>query len=107
MKISADSGPSGNHILLCPIWFFRMPVSPKLKEMRLTLYPCMPFNSYTSYVHCNILFLTRAGHSLYLPGGFRPQYGRHIYVHPSQGSNLQPPDQTVNALTTELWRRTE
>ena len=55
MKISADSGPSGNHILLCPIWFFRMPASPKLKEMRLTLHPCMPFNSYTSYVHCNIL----------------------------------------------------
>ena len=55
MKISADSGPSGNHILLCPIWFFRMPASPKLKEMRLTLYPCMPFNSNTSYVHCNIL----------------------------------------------------
>ena len=67
MKISADSGPSGNHILLCPIWFFRMPASPKLKEMglkRLTLYPCMPFNSYTLdktgickliHVHCNIL----------------------------------------------------
>ena len=47
MKISADSGPSGNNILLCPIWFFRMPASTKLKEIRLTLYPCMPLNSYT------------------------------------------------------------
>ena len=46
MKTSAVSGPSGNHILLCPIWFFRMPASTKLKEMRLTLYPFMPFNSY-------------------------------------------------------------
>ena len=35
MKISADSDP---------IWFFRMPASPKLKEIRLTLYPCISLN---------------------------------------------------------------
>ena len=51
-------------------------------------------------------FLNRAGHSHYLPGGSRPQYGRHIYVRPSQGSNPGPPDQTAEAQTTELSRRT-
>ena len=49
-------------------------------------------------------FLTGAGHSLYLPGRSRSQYGRHIYVRPSQGSNPRPPHQTAEALTTELWR---
>ena len=48
---------------------------------------------------------TGAGHSLYLPGGSRPQYGRHIYVRPSQGLNPRPPHQTAEALTHELWRQ--
>ena len=47
--------------------------------------------------------LNHAGHSLYLPGGSRPQYGRHIYISPSQGSNPRPPDQTAEGLTAELW----
>ena len=47
---------------------------------------------------------TGAGHSLYLPGGSRAQYDRHIHVRPSQGSNPRPSHQTANALTTELWR---
>ena len=34
-----------------------------------------------------------------------PQYGRHIYVRPSQGSNPRSPDQTAEALTTEPWRQ--
>ena len=44
---------------------------------------------------------TCARHSLYLPGGSRPQYGRHIYVSSGQGSNPRPPDQTAKALTTD------
>ena len=31
---------------------------------------------------------SRAGHSLYLPGGSRPQYGRHIYL--SNSVKLEP-----------------
>ena len=44
---------------------------------------------------------SRAGHSLYLPGGSRPQYDRHIYARTSQGSNPRPPDKTSEALTTD------
>ena len=62
------------------------------------------------FIHVFFFFVfalkTCAGHSLYLPGGSRPQYGRHIYVHPSQDSNSRPRDQAAKALTTELWRRT-
>ena len=55
MKICADSGPSRkSHPTVSNLVF---------KEMRLTLYPCMPFSSYTLdkteickliHVHCNI-----------------------------------------------------